>query len=427
MSDIITGNRSANRTYLTTVTKRLNDLASLKKKVADRRAKTTDAKKAAELDKLLADINKATDVLGKEKQIRLKLEEAYKASKSKAPDDDPAVKASMTALNNHRSKAYPSYYANNSKVGDPCIPCLTSRLEGEKPVKDTAVPVWTTTPYGSGPYYKATRKHTMASFKGWDDLINKKVKTKSEKDALIAVAGNEGEFDQPQSWDSEAVSLGVMQKTVNSQGTGELPLQVLSFKKQNPAKYKELFADKGWTVSDSSPPKMYFKDPKSPSMKPVTGAALKSYIRQKNRPDIWKKTLGPLREAGQDIEFQKKQVLDYNSRLVSAVSQKPTGYKYPIKGYVTSEKGAGMVLDHSVNRPAYVAPDFAKALNRFYANNPGVSKNPGDWPADKRAGYEKQILSNYGDVRRMTDSQGRRKHIMGDDNLSGTPGSMKWP
>lgn len=38
-----------------------------------------------------------------------------------------------------------------------------------------------------------------------------------------------------------------------------------------------------------------------------------------------------------------------------------------------------MVLDHSVNRPIYVVPDFKKAIENFHANNPAISLDPQTW------------------------------------------------
>ena len=42
----------------------------------------------------------------------------------------------------------------------------------------------------------------------------------------MGVAPNEGNFDAVQSYDSEIITAGAMQKTVNSSGTGELPEQI---------------------------------------------------------------------------------------------------------------------------------------------------------------------------------------------------------
>jgi len=435
MSDLMTGTRTANRDYLAEVNKRIKSVEDFKAQLAQKRTDPAYANKIPAIDSANADADKALEALKKEREVRQRIEDGYAQSSSKTPDTDPAVKAALADLTAHRSKNYPAYYAGGQKVGNPCLSCMGNKVDPPK-----AAPVWVRYGKGGGPMYKATHQNTMASFSGWDDLINSKVKTESEKKALIAMSGNEGEFDQPQSYDSEAVSMGVMQKTVNSEGTGELPKQIAEFRSENPAKYKSLFEDKGWSVVDTEervvkgqkttvkvPPKLYFKDPDDPNMKPVTGSDLKTYIRQKDQPERWTKTLGPLREAGQDVDFQKKQVMDFNNRLIAANGQKPTGYDQPINKYITSEKGSAAVLDQSVNRPAYVKTDMGKALDQFYAKNPKASKDPTTWTAAQRAEYEPQIMDNYKSVRRMVDSDKRWAHIMGDSSVSGSPGSMKWP
>jgi hypothetical protein len=67
--------------------------------------------------------------------------------------------------------------------------------------------------------------------------------------------------------------------------------------------------------------------------------------------------------------------------------------------YITSERGAALLMDQYVNRPAYVPTDLGKAIDRFYADHAGdkppPDEDPEKWPPDKRAGYEKEILHNY--------------------------------
>ncbi|WP_407268117.1 hypothetical protein [Tenacibaculum maritimum] len=82
------------------------------------------------------------------------------------------------------------------------------------------------------------------------------------------------------------------------------------------------------------------------------------------------------------------------------------------------------VLDHHINRPAYVKSDFGKALDNFFIkkdkeveefNKKGkdkkkhkskVSRNPNDW-GDNHSIYEKSILDDYGKNRRMSKSNGK--------------------
>lgn len=65
-----------------------------------------------------------------------------------------------------------------------------------------------------------------------------------------------------------------------------------------------------------------------------------------------------------------------------------------------------MVLDHSVNRPIYVVPDFQKAIENFHANNPAISLDPQTWGVESGTN-EKKPLEEYKSTRRTTDSSAR--------------------
>ncbi|MEM8939810.1 MAG: hypothetical protein AAGC64_10735, partial [Bacteroidota bacterium] len=64
----------------------------------------------------------------------------------------------------------------------------------------------------------------LEDYQEWDNLIQNNEITSEEKEILIAMSSNEGNLDAIQSYDSEALSVGAMQKTVNSQGKGEFPI-----------------------------------------------------------------------------------------------------------------------------------------------------------------------------------------------------------
>jgi hypothetical protein len=397
------------------------------------------------LNKLEEQEKAARNTLDQEKKLRQDIEAAYSKSTYKDPDADPDVKAAWKALNNHKKAAAKGLYSSKDAVAKPCTPCMQKQLDK---VKDCAKPFWTTAnikmPNGStvhyeGPTYPVCHQHTLKNYENWDDLIANKQKTESEKNIISTMSVNEGDLDTVQGWDSQVASLGAMQKTINPQGEGELPKQILEFKESNPEAYKRLFEDKGWTVrQDEIPPKkkggkttlskprMYWKDPDDSGAEEMRGADLKSYLDDPKDPAKWKKIMGPLRDAGADPDFQKKQVCDFNARLVSAVNVTPNGYTGTIQDYVTSEKSAAYVLDQSVNAPALVSRDFGKALKTFYAANPKASKEPSGWTAAERAKYEKQITANYAAERKLVDKASRDKMIAGS-NLSTDPGSLKWP
>jgi hypothetical protein len=230
-----------------------------------------------------------------------------------------------------------------------------------------------------------------------------------------------------------------MQKTIRpGHGEGELSDQLLAFKDSNPEKYTELFEDKGWTVrEDEIPPKkkggqstyqtrMYYKDPNDKDAKEMTGKDLKKYINDPNDPDRWRRVLGPLHEAGQDLAFQKRQAIDFNDRLVDAMQKKPKGRSGKIQDYLSSERGAAVVLDQDVNRPGWVADDFGAALDKFYKANPKAPKDPSTWTAEQRKKYEAEILKNYKGTRRLNDKEHRTK-VLENSSLSDSPGSLQWP
>jgi LysM domain len=342
---------------------------------------------------------------------------------------DPAVANSLTTLSQHQK-------ANGLTTKE--VDAFNNTLGKLNRESKYDKPYFAQTSYGSGPAYRpreaADTKYNVATSPGWSDLVSSKQVTSSEQRVISRMADNEGgRMDALQAWDSEIVTLGAMQKTINAGGTGELPKQVYEFSQTNPDKYKTLFADKGWTVEHTGKGTgpgdytMSFKDPTDPNAKPMTGATLRNYIHA-NNPANWEKTMTPLLEAGRDVDFQKKQIIDFRDRLNGAVDQKPKGYDFKISDYTTSEQGAALVLDQSVNRPAHVSGSFGKALNTFFAANPNAPKDPTTWTAEQRAKYEPQIIANYVAQRNatnMTDPQERANHITNaNSGLSAAPGSF---
>lgn len=283
------------------------------------------------------------------------------------------------------------------------------------------------TRYGSvyGPVYWGSQK--LADYKFWDELVKTKKVTEEEKDILIGMSENEGKLDSIQSYDSEILTVGAMQKTINPQGKGEFPIQVQEFKKDYPAKYKELFEECGWSVQSGT---MYYKDPSDSDATKITGSALKKKIREGYKKSEFKKKLKckplePIAKAASDKDFQAKQVKDFIDRLKNKVLPiKPKGYTHPLSAYLKSKLGKATVLDHHINRPAYVKTDFAEALDNFFTkkdkevddfnklekdkskHKKKVSKDPSTW-GDNHADYEKDILDDYGVNRRGTDMKTR--------------------
>jgi murein DD-endopeptidase MepM/ murein hydrolase activator NlpD len=283
------------------------------------------------------------------------------------------------------------------------------------------------TRYGTayGPVYWGSEK--LADYKYWDKLIKEKKVTKEEKEILVGMSENEGKLDSVQSYDSEILTVGAMQKTVNSKGKGEFTIQVEEFKKNNPNKYKELFENCGWTVEGGI---MYYKDPSDSNSTKITGKKLKLKIREGFKSTEFKKMLKckPLEsivKASKDEDFKIKQVQDFIDRLKKKVLPiKPKGYNYSLDNYLKSNLGKATILDHHINRPAYVKTDFGKALDNFFSkknkeieefnkkekdkskHKTKISKNPIEW-GESHSDYEKEILDDYGVNRRGTDMKNR--------------------
>jgi len=258
-----------------------------------------------------------------------------------------------------------------------------------------------------GPIYRGSQK--LKDYAYWDELVNDNKVTIEEKEILVAMSANEGNLDSVQSYDSEILTVGAMQKTINPKGAGEFAKQVSEFKELNPLKYKELFEDCGWIVENNM---MYFKEPCNQESKKITGEKLKKYLRKGFTLSTYgnkveSNPVGIIVRASKDKDFQAKQVTDFINRLTNIVLPiKPVGYAYSLSAYLQSKLGKATVLDQHINRPAYVDNDFGKALDKFFKKNPTVDRNPNNWGANHYM-YEKTILDDYGKKRRGTKMSDR--------------------
>lgn len=282
-----------------------------------------------------------------------------------------------------------------------------------------------------GPKYtNKNNQQPMSSYRNWHNLIDSGKITEEDAKLMLLMSPNEGDFNGVQAYDSEAITAGAMQKTANRFGQGELPIQVNDFKKNNPAKYKELFEDKGWSVVkvDGRDDKGKLTGEKVPGLqysytdkegKPVVISSdelrgfIKGYCNSTTSADAkanTEKALDSMRQAMEDDAFKEQQILGFKDRIKDAIGTKPKGYNYPISDYMSSAKGRALALDQSVNRPGKVKKDYGKALDEFYKKNPNAPKNPTDW-GDKRSEYEDQINESYGMKREGTDMPKRYEAI----------------
>lgn len=269
--------------------------------------------------------------------------------------------------------------------------------------------------YGSayGPVYWG--EVPLKDFTKWDDLVKNNTVSADEKTILIAMSENEGKMDAVQSYDSEILTAGAMQKTINPDGYGELPIQIWEFKSKFPEKYNCYLKSCGWEIEQIAIEKKNKKNIViSTSYKyqakynNETGKTLKDKIRDgfnstNNKKSVKSEPVEPIIKLMKDVDYQTKQIEDFVKRLNSSIAKKPTGYSSnKISDFVKSNLGKATVLDHDVNRPGHVSDCFGEALDTFFGKHPKLSKDPSTWAADATT-YEKEILEIYGPLRGTGD------------------------
>jgi hypothetical protein len=253
--------------------------------------------------------------------------------------------------------------------------------------------------------------------------------SESEYRIIVAMSKNEGMLDAVQSYDSEAVTAGAMQKTINSMGKGEFPTQVAEFKASNASEYNELFEKCGWTVEGMGPgAQMFYTHSELTQGQKITGAPLKDLMRRGcSAANFGQKVksvpLAVIAHAITSRSYETKQLMDFLSRLRDKVlPATPRGYHYTIAQYFQSDLGRAAALDQSVNRPGYVTRDIGKALDALFSHHPELSRNPDEWGSN-RAQYEREVVGHYGNSREMSrDSNGLNSAPRRFGNLTGNLG-----
>lgn len=256
-----------------------------------------------------------------------------------------------------------------------------------------------------GPVYWGSRP--LEKSQVLDDLTQKQEISDNERRILIAMSPNEGKLDTVQSYDSEIVTAGAMQKTINQMGMGELPRQVADFRRSDEAAYRKLFEKCGWSVEgNGSQAKMFYTHPILTDGEKITGDELKFRIRKGCSAETFKKKiesipLAVIVNAITDVRYERLQIMDFLNRLRDEILPiNPSNYNYSIGDYFQSNLGRATALDHHINRPGFVRRDIGRSLRRFFDDNPGVSTNPAEWGVN-RAAYERRIVEHYGNNREM--------------------------
>jgi flagellum-specific peptidoglycan hydrolase FlgJ len=115
--------QQVNQDLMGTGQQRLDELGGLESQINGQLADPTSAQYyGTQLNQSLANVKEAQGVLGQEMQLRQNLDNAYKNSTFKNPEQDPAVKDAQKKLDEHRKKN--EKYYKKGKVADPCAPCI---------------------------------------------------------------------------------------------------------------------------------------------------------------------------------------------------------------------------------------------------------------------------------------------------------------
>ncbi|WP_248742399.1 MULTISPECIES: hypothetical protein [unclassified Pseudomonas] len=235
----------------------------------------------------------------------------------------------------------------------------------------------------------------------WGAVTAAKNVTAFEKKVISVMCENEGKVNTVQAYDSEIISAGAMQKTVNTDGEGELPIQVKNFKMLYPDEYVELFENQGWYLDlSAAEPRMYYQDPEYSSGEKLEKGPLKSKLRQGCGEHnflqvIQCKPVSVLSCAVGSPEYVELQISEFVDRLRDVRIKTISTYSFTVGQLFLSTLGLATVLDEHVNRPNNVGANLKRALNKFFLENPTVSKDITTWGSN-HAAYERKITDIYG-------------------------------
>ena len=349
-------------------------------------------------------------VIRKEQEVRKRLDEAARSGDSQAVR---SAQAELVQLKKDNPKIY-----GKSAVATPVTEC-PSGISGDNCDNALSQVNYLGTKGPSSPLSPNSPCYgtSLAEWPGWDTMIANGCATAEERDMITAMSGNEGSFEAVQSYDSQVLTVGAMQKTVNTTGGGEFTQQLADFRDKDPDAYQRLFADKGWSVRKG---KTLYTDGAGVER---TGEALQTYLRSASHADQVK-ALAPLRSAGRDEAFRKQQICDFIKRAHQATDRgiKVGDKEFPAGDVLTSSRGKAMLLDSSVNGGPSEGT-FQSAVNWFYQSHPQAGKDPSTWTAQERATYEPIIADRYASTRRVaapvTETRAKRNEALA--GLSNAP------
>jgi hypothetical protein len=268
---------------------------------------------------------------------------------------------------------------------------------------------------GYGPLYEGNLP--IDKYTGWEKLITDGVVSADEKKVICIMSANEGNLDSVQAYDSEALTAGAMQKTINSKGQGQFPALVAKFRDEEPVLYDALFVNCGWSVEGKSNTEavMYYCNKDITGGNKKTSIELKELLRDssnfnkannKKKAKYQSKPLAAIARAIKHDSFLRIQLKDFIDQLNYVLKLKvkisDKSEKYLVADLVKSNLGRATVIDQHVNRPAYVVTDLQSAIKEFIAIKKIAEKDP-FLSGEYNEGYEKEFIEIYGNKRRGTD------------------------
>ncbi|SNY35924.1 calcium-binding protein [Pseudomonas sp. B21-051] len=265
-----------------------------------------------------------------------------------------------------------------------------------------------------GPLHTGDKE--LGSAPQWDELVSAGRITADEKKIIVVMSGNEAKINGVQCYDSEVITAGAMQKTMKVTGGGELPDQIKKFKDQYPDAYVEFFESKGWKLDEAGvSPQLYYQGEARANGAKLEKQALKENLQLGCNEATFGKVIDcqPVSAMACAIAsplYVEIQIMDFIDRLHAALSKVPAGYSFSAEKLFKSPLGKAVVLDHDINRPAFVKDDLGAALDTFFSQNPAVSRNIDTWGAAHGAN-ERKVLDLYGNNRRMTNPSLRYNHL----------------
>ncbi len=237
--------------------------------------------------------------------------------------------------------------------------------------------------------------------------------SETEEKILRAMSQNEGKVDTVQAIDKAIISAGAMQKTIRgAESRGELATQIAAFRDAHPAEYQQYFSSCGWTVTGTgSDASLGYSHSTFTNGTRMTGDELYTALRRDCSLATFGKPVkcppvASMAHAVSSPQYQELQIKDFVDRLNHPIGKNPSGYAYQIKDYFQSPLGRATVLDQDVNAPGATANSMKASLDRFFQNNPHVSRNPNEWGTNRTA-YETSILQDYGPSRFMAQVNGQ--------------------